>query len=202
MSEHAQPSGEIFLVRHGQTEWSVSGRHTGLTDLPLTDDGRKEAGRIGQVLSRFDFDRVFSSPLERARRTCELAGFGERMEVEPDLVEWNYGEYEGLKREEIAQRAGPDWGVFTHGCAGGESPSQIAARIDRLIAKLRRLDGRLLLFAHGHVLRVLGTRWMGAPVSLGQHLLLDTATLSVLTYYRGTPALKHWNAAMDISARG
>jgi broad specificity phosphatase PhoE len=200
MAQHAQQGGELFLVRHGQTEWSVSGRHTGLTDLPLTEDGRREAERIRPVLAGREFARVLSSPLQRALRTCELAGFAGRVEVEHDLVEWNYGDYEGLKREEIARKAGADWGVFTHGCAGGESPEQIAARIDRLIAKVRGIEGRVLAFAHGHVLRVLAARWIGAPVALGQHLLLDTATLSVLGYYRGTPVLKHWNAPFDLGA--
>ncbi len=198
--EHAG-AGEVLLVRHGETEWSRSGQHTGLTDLGLTANGRSEAVRIGKVLAGAKLERVLSSPLQRARSTCELAGFGDRMELEPDLVEWNYGEYEGLTSAQIQSRA-PDWTVFTHGCPGGESPDQIAARVDGVIAKLRAIEGNVALFAHGHVLRVLAVRWIGLAPVHGRHFLLDTATLSILGYARGVPTFKRWNAPAAEVQRG
>ena len=186
-------SAKVFLVRHGATEWTVSGRHTGLTDLPLTEDGRREAVRIGRALADQPIERVFSSPLQRARSTCELAGFGDRMELEPDLVEWNYGAYEGLTSAQIHAQV-PDWTVFTHGAPDGESPAQVAARVDRVIARVCALGVHVALFAHGHVLRVLAARWIGLAPAHGAHFLLDTATLSILGHHRGVRALERWNA--------
>ena len=184
---------EVFLVRHGETEWSRSGQHTGVTDIPLTERGRLEAVRLAPVLAKRTFDLVLSSPLQRARETCGLAGLGDRAQVEPDLMEWNYGEYEGLTSDEIERRV-PGWLIFDNGCPGGESPREVAARVDRLIEKVRRVRGSVALFAHGHVFRVFAARWIGMPPSHGSHLLLDTSTLSILAYYRGIPALKRWNA--------
>ena len=183
---------EVILIRHGETEWSRSGRHTGATDIPLTERGREEARRLLPWLSSGDFTRVLSSPRQRARITCELAGLGDAMETDGDLVEWNYGEYEGLTSDEIHAMA-PGWMLFTHGSPGGESPEQVATRADRVIDRLHRMEGRVALFAHGHILRVLAARWLGLPVAAGANFLLDTSTVSVLGEYRDAPALKRWN---------
>lgn len=189
----AAQRGNVFAIRHGETEWSLSGRHTGLTDVPLTENGRRAAKRLGEALAKTEFARVFSSPLQRARVTCELAGFGARMEIDSDLVEWNYGEYEGLTPEEIEDRD-PGWLIFTDGCPGGEDPDQVRTRVDRLIARIRRTPGHVALFAHGHLLRALAARWIGLSLSHGSNFLLHTSTLSILGYYRGIPAVKRWNA--------
>jgi probable phosphoglycerate mutase len=161
----------------------------------LTENGRRAAKRLEPVLSTAGFTRVLSSPLERARVTCELAGLGGQMEIEPALVEWNYGEYEGLTPEEIDSRA-PGWNIFTDGCPGGESPAQIADRVDRLLARIRDIAGRIALFAHGHLLRVLVARWIGIPPAGGGHFLVDTSTVGILDYYRDVPAVKTWNAPL------
>jgi probable phosphoglycerate mutase len=193
----AEPEGaEVYLIRHGETEWSRSGQHTGSTDLPLTEDGRRSAKQLAPHLARTSFARVLSSPLQRARTTCELAGLGDRMELEPDLVEWRYGDYEGLTSAQI-QRSAPGWMVFADGCPGGESPSEVSARVDRVIARVRSGTGRVALFAHGHVLRVFVARWLGLPPIHGSHFLLDTATVSILGWYRETPAVKRWNAPSE-----
>jgi broad specificity phosphatase PhoE len=194
--------GEIVLVRHGETDWSRTGRHTSTTDLPLTAAGREQGRRLAARLAALgapDFALVLSSPLQRARETCELAGLGARMELEPDLVEWNYGRYEGLTSDAI-EAAAPGWSLFTDGAPGGESPEQIGARADRLLARLlpvARAGGRVVVFAHGHVLRVLGARWIGLPPAGAARLLLDTTTLSVLGFYRGTPAIQRWNDRIE-----
>ena len=193
MSEASGSKSDVVLVRHGETEWSLSGQHTGLTDIPLTKRGREEAKLLAPLLAEAEFALVLSSPLQRARETCKLAGLERSMELDPDLVEWNYGEYEGLKPKEIHARA-PGWMLFTDGCPGGESPEQVGARVDRLIFKVRNVEGRVALFAHGHVFRVFAARWIGLPPSAGQHFLLNTSTVCVLSYYRGTPAVKRWNA--------
>jgi broad specificity phosphatase PhoE len=190
MADEAQ---KVYLIRHGETEWSRSGKHTGVTDVPLTEQGRETARSLQPVLAREKFALVLSSPLQRARETCELAGLRESSAVEPDLREWNYGEYEGLTTKQI-QLARPGWSVFHDGCPGGETPEQTAARVDRVVAKVRAGDGNVALFAHGHILRVLAARWFDQPPSFGERLLLDTATLSVLGYYYDTPAVKIWNA--------
>lgn len=184
---------KIYLIRHGETEWSRSGKHTGVTDVPLTEQGRKSARLLQPVLAREVFELVLTSPLQRARETCALAGLQKSAAVEPDLMEWNYGEYEGLTTKQI-QLARPGWSVFHHGCPGGETPEQAAARADRVVAKVRASDSNVALLAHGHILRVLAARWLDQPPGFGEHLLLDTATLSVLGYYYDTPALKIWNA--------
>ncbi len=184
-----------FLVRHGETEWSVSGQHTGLTDIPLTENGRKAARRLEPLLARATFALVLTSPLHRARQTCELAGLGDRAEVDADLMEWNYGEYEGLTPKQIRAKA-PGWMIFSDGCPGGESPAQVGARLDRVIARIRSVEGDIALFGHGHVFRVLAARWIGLPATAGGHFLLDTATVSVLSHYKGIPAVKRWNAPL------
>ena len=182
-----------FAIRHGETAWSLSGQHTGTTDIPLTDNGRRLAARIRPVLAREVFARVFTSPLQRARETCELAGLGAAAVLDPDLAEWNYGEYEGLTPKQIHEKA-PGWLIFRDGCPGGETPEQVGTRVDRVIARARAASGDVALFAHGHVLRVLVARWLGLAAAAGQHFLLDTGTLNVLGYYREIPALKIWNA--------
>jgi probable phosphoglycerate mutase len=184
----------VFLIRHGETEWSLSGQHTGATDIPLTERGRAAARLLAPLLSTITFDLVLTSPLGRARQTCELAGLSEKAEIEPDLAEWNYGEYEGLTPRQIHERA-PGWMIFTDGCPGGESPEQIGARVDRVIEKVRRVN-LAALFAHGHVFRVFVARWLGLPAQAGSSFLLDTATVSVLGYYRDVPAVKRWNAPL------
>jgi len=191
----ADPAGRLFAIRHGETEWSLNGRHTGTTDIPLTDNGRRLATRLRPLLARTSFARVLTSPLQRARETCELAGLGESALVDPDLVEWNYGKYEGLTPAQIHATA-DGWLIFRDGCPGGETPAEIGERVDRVIARVRVVAGDVAVFAHGHVLRVLAARWLGLPPGAGQHFLLDTGTLNVLSYYRGVPALKTWNAPM------
>jgi len=193
MTRDSTSRGEVVLVRHGETEWSRSGQHTGITDIPLTAQGRAEARLLEPLLSDAEFALVLSSPLRRARETCDLAGLGDRMEIDPDLIEWNYGEFEGLTPKQIHDRA-PGWMLFTDGCPGGESPEQVGARVDRLICKVQQIAGRVALFAHGHIFRVFGARWIGLPPSGGRHFLLNTSTVCVLSYYRGSPAVKRWNA--------
>jgi broad specificity phosphatase PhoE len=171
----------IYLARHGETAWSLAGRHTGLTDLPLTELGERNARRLRDLLSGLTFARVLTSPLQRARQTCELAGFGPVAEIVPDLVEWDYGEYEGRRTVEIrAER--PGWQLFRDGCPGGESPQQVAARADRIVNHLRGLPGDTLLFSSGHFLRILATRWIGIDTFSARSLMLSTASLSALGY--------------------
>lgn len=184
---------EVWLLRHGETEWSKSGQHTGTSDLPLTEAGEDAARALQPVLARTTFDRVCTSPLQRAKRTAELAGVGPA-EVDPDLVEWNYGDYEGLTRAQVRDKE-PGWTVWKDGAPGGESPQQVSDRADRLIKRYEERSGRVLLVAHGHVLRVLAARWVGSPAALGEHLLLDTGTISVLGFDRGLPVVQHWNCA-------
>jgi probable phosphoglycerate mutase len=185
----------VFAIRHGETAWSLSGQHTGTTDIPLTDNGRLHAERLRPVLAREAFALVLTSPLQRARETCALAGLGDRAVVDPDLIEWNYGRYEGLTPSQI-QREAPGWLIFRDGCPDGEAPDPVGARVDRVITRARAAEGDVALFAHGHVLRVLAARWLGLPVGAGQHFMLDTGTLSVLGYYRGIPAVKVWNGPL------
>jgi broad specificity phosphatase PhoE len=185
----------VFAIRHGETKWSLSGQHTGTTDLALTDNGRRLAERMRPVLAAKPFKLVFCSPMRRARETCELAGFDDKAVIDPDLVEWNYGEYEGLTPKQIRAVA-PGWLIFRDGCPGGEAPEQVGARVDRVITRLRAADGDSVLFAHGHLLRVLAARWIGLLPSGGQHFLLNTGTLSVLGYYREIPAVRIWNGPL------
>jgi len=189
------PAHQVFLVRHGETEWSLNGRHTGITDIPLTDHGRQVARLLRPILAKESFTLVLTSPLQRARETCRLAGF-EDTHIEPDLMEWNYGRYEGLTPTEIHATA-PGWLLFRDGAPGGEQPEEIGARVDRVIEKARAVTGDVIVFAHGHVLRVFAARWVGLPSSEGQHFLLDTATMNILSYYRGIPAIKRWNAPVQ-----
>jgi broad specificity phosphatase PhoE len=187
------PAQSVCLIRHGETEWSLNGRHTGTTDIPLTENGRNVARQWKPVASQQTFALVMTSPLQRARETCELTGLGQQAEVDNDLREWNYGEYEGLTIKQIqAQR--PSWMIFTDGCPKGESPDEIQARIDRVIKRVRAVEDDVALFAHGHFLRCFGARWLGLRAEEGRFFLLDPATVSVLSYYRGIPAVKRWNA--------
>jgi len=185
----------VLAIRHGETAWSLSGQHTGKTDIPLTDNGRRLAERMRRVLAKHTFGLVLCSPLLRARETCELSGLGDNAIIDPDLIEWDYGKYEGLTPKQVHEVA-PDWMVFRDGCPGGESPEQVGARVDRVIARARAFDSDVALFAHGHVLRVLGARWIGLSACGGQHLLLSTGTISVLSDYRGIPALRIWNGPL------
>jgi len=186
----------IYLVRHGQTEWSVTGQHTGLSDIPLTAQGEENARRLGERLAKIKepIQLVLTSPVQRARRTAELAGFGGRAEVDADLIEWNYGKYDGRTTAEI-RRDRPDWQLFRDGVPDGETLSQVAARADRVIARLRAMGGNALLFSSGHILRVLSARWCGCDASAGQHLNLGTASLSALGYEHNPqePVIQHWN---------
>jgi probable phosphoglycerate mutase len=186
---------QVYLIRHGETEWSLSGQHTGITDIPLTENGRNVAKQLEPILAKENFTMILTSPLERARKTCELAGLGAHAEIDRDLMEWNYGEYEGLTPKQIDAQA-PGWMLFRDGCPGGETPEQAGARVDRVIARARAVEGHVALFAHGHIFRVFAARWLGLPATAGRHFLLDTATLSILSYYRGIPAVKRWNAEL------
>jgi probable phosphoglycerate mutase len=186
----------IYLIRHGETEWSLSGQHTGSTDIPLIARGEDAARNLGLRLREIPFARVLTSPRLRARRTCELAGLGPVAEIEPDLTEWDYGDYEGLLSAEIL-KGRPDWNIYRDGCPDGESPGQISARADRLIVRLRRLVGNVALFSHGHFGRVLAARWIGLPLGEAQRFQLDTASLGILSYERDrveSPVIALWNA--------
>jgi broad specificity phosphatase PhoE len=183
---------EIVLVRHGQTEWSRSGQHTSRTDLPLLPAGRHDAQALREPLARRRFALVLCSPLRRARETCELAGLGERMELCEDLREWDYGEYEGLTTKQIHERR-PDWELWRDGCPGGESPQDIAARVERAIARLRQAGADAAVFAHGHVLRVLAARWLEQEVRFGARLVLGAGALCVLGFEHEREAILEWN---------
>ena len=194
----------IYIARHGETAWTLTGQHTGLTDLPLTKAGERSARRLKERLRGIEFARVFTSPLQRARRTCELAGFGDVAEIDRDLVEWNYGEYEGRTGAEIrAER--PEWQLFRDGCPGGESPQQVAARADRVVARLRQSPGNVLLFSSGHFIRVLAARWIGIePTVSARSFLLSTASLSALGYENdlSRPVIRLWNDTQDVLSDG
>ena len=185
----------IYLARHGETAWSLSGQHTGLTDLPLTERGERNARRLGERLQGMNFAKVFTSPLQRAARTCELSGFGAGVEIDRDLLEWNYGEYEGRRTAEIlAQR--PGWQLFRDGCPGGESPDEVGARADRVVSRLRAIRGNVLVFSSGHFLRVLAARWLGLEPGAGRYFLLNTASVGTLAYEHDSlsePVIQLWN---------
>ena len=186
---------QLYLIRHGETAWSLSGQHTSYTDISLTEKGETDARQLAQRLGSVLFNEVLTSPRLRARRTCELAGFGSRSKIEPELAEWNYGDYEGLRTGEI-HHTRPDWNIFTDGCPSGESPGDITARADRLIVNLRRREGKVAVFAHGHIGRVLAARWIGESVGFGQHLLLSPASVSILAYEHDDPdqpVIALWN---------
>jgi broad specificity phosphatase PhoE len=191
----------IYLARHGETAWTVSGQHTGLTDLPLTERGERNARALGKRLAGLEFARVFTSPLQRASRTCELAGFGARAEVDRDLVEWNYGEYEGLRTADIHAKR-PSWEMFRDGFPGGESLDEIGARADRVVSRIRSIDGATLLFSSGHFLRVLAARWLTLPPVDARYFLLSTASLSTLTYEHNLSAsvIGLWNDTRHVTA--
>ena len=184
----------VYLARHGETAWSLSGQHTGRTDLPLTERGERNARALGERLRGLTVARVFTSPVQRAMRTCELAGFGAAAEIDPDLVEWDYGQYEGRRSAEIHVER-PDWQLFRDGCPGGESPGQIGARADRVVGRVRAVKGDVLVFSSGHFLRVLAARWLGLDAAGGRYFLLSTVSLSTLGYEHklAEPAIHLWN---------
>lgn len=186
------PETKLWLVRHGETEWSANGRHTSVTDLPLTDAGVETAHELAERLADVTFEWVLTSPRQRARRTAELAGFP-HAEVTEDLVEWAYGDYEGRTSADIRMSV-PDWTVWTHPTPGGETPEQVSERLDRVVARARASGGDTLVFSHGHALRALAARWLGLAVSEGRLFRLDTATVSCLGYERETPVVLRWNA--------
>ncbi|OKO88004.1 phosphoglycerate mutase [Bradyrhizobium sp. NAS80.1] len=189
----------ICLARHGETAWSLSGQHTGITDLSLTERGERNAQSLGRRLQGFTFAKVFTSPLKRAARTCELAGFGGEAETDHNLLEWNYGQYEGRSTQEIHQQR-PGWQLFRDGCPGGETADQVGARADRIVDRIRSIRGNVLLFSSGHFLRVLTARWLGLDAQAGSFFTLDTASLSILGYEHGQsePAIRLWNDARHV----
>jgi probable phosphoglycerate mutase len=186
---------QVYYIRHGETDWSKSGQHTGRTDRPLTGQGEQNARNLAGRLASVGFAHVYTSPRQRARRTCELAGLGAGALIDVDLAEWDYGDYEGKRSEEILGGR-PGWNLFKDGCPNGESPQQIAGRADRLISRLRLLEGNVALFSHGHFGRVLAVRWIGLPIAEGERFLLDTASVRILGFERGVlaaPAIRLWN---------
>ncbi len=192
----------LYVARHGETAWSLSGQHTGLTDLPLTPNGERNAVRLGERLKGMTFAKVFTSPLQRAVRTCELAGFGAVAKVDPDLVEWNYGQYEGRRSAEILAKC-PDWQLFRDGCPEGESPAEVGERADRVVQRVRAVPGNVLLFSSGHFIRVLAARWLAlGPGSAGRYFLLTTASLSALGYEHklSQPVIRLWNDDHHVAA--
>jgi len=193
----------VYLARHGETAWTLTGQHTGRTDLPLTERGELNARRLAERLSGIEFAKVFTSPLRRAMRTCELAGFGAVATTDPDLVEWDYGQYEGRRTVDI-HRERPDWQLFRDGCPGGESPLDVAARADRVVRRVRAVAGNVLLFSSGHFLRVLATRWVGIEPINARFLVLSTASLSTLGYENSLsqPAIRLWNDTQHVLPNG
>jgi broad specificity phosphatase PhoE len=191
----------VYLARHGETAWTLSGQHTGLTDLPLTERGERNAQRLQERLRGFTFGKVFTSPLQRAKRTCELAGFGSLAEIDRDLLEWNYGEYEGRLTTDIHKER-PDWQLFRDGCPGGESPHDVAARADRVVQRVRAVKGDVLLFSSGHFLRVLAARWLGLDATFGKYFVLSTASVSALGYEhnRSEPVIRLWDDTRHVES--
>jgi len=192
MADAADSDIELWVVRHGETEWSATGRHTSTTDVPLTPAGEQAARALARRLAGTTFDLVLTSPRERARRTAALAGFPDA-EVDDDLSEWAYGDYEGVTTAAIRESV-PGWTVWTHPCPGGESAAEVGRRLDRVVARVRTHGGRVLVVGHGHASRVLAARWLDQPVEEGRNFALDTATVSVLGYERETPVVVRWNA--------
>lgn len=192
MSESAATHPDLWLARHGETDWSAAGRHTGLTDVPLNDVGEAAARALADVLAGETFELVLTSPLQRARHTAALAGFGDQAVVEPNLREWDYGDYEGITTADIRESR-PGWTVFGDGCPGGETVEEVGTRIDLVIARVRQSSGQVLAFAHGHSLRVLAARWLELPPAGGAHFTLGTATVSVLGWERDVPTVDRWN---------
>jgi broad specificity phosphatase PhoE len=191
----------VYLARHGETAWSLSGQHTGLTDLPLTERGERNARGLEQRLRGVTFAKVFTSPLQRAMRTCELAGFGSVAEIDLDLLEWNYGKYEGRLTTDI-HRERPDWQLFRDGCPGGESPNQVGARADRAVKRVRAVKGAVLLFSSGHFLRVFAARWLGLDAAFGRYFVLSTASLSALGYEHNLsePVIRLWDDTRHVGS--
>jgi broad specificity phosphatase PhoE len=191
----------VYLARHGETAWTLSGQHTGLTDLPLTERGERNARRLEERLRGVTFAKVFTSPLQRATRTCELAGFGAVAEIDRDLVEWDYGEYEGRRTPDI-HRERPDWQLFRDGCPGGESPNEVGARADRVVQRVRAVNGNVLLFSSGHLLRVLAARWVGLDAAIGRCFLLSTASLSAMGYEHNLsqPVIRLWDDTRHVGS--
>lgn len=190
---------QIYLIRHGETEWAKNGRHTGRTDIPLTDAGREQAGFLLPIFDEVKFACILSSPLKRALETANIAGLGSRLEVDNDLMEWDYGDFEGLKTKEIREQV-PDWTVWTHPCPKGETIEQVSQRAYRVVAKLRSIEGNVAVFSHGHFLRVLVSRWIGLPSNYGRCFLLGTSTLSILGYEDEKPVIKTWNGPLITAA--
>lgn len=185
----------IYAARHGETEWSLSGQHTGVTDIPLTAHGESDARKLAGRLKGLSFIKVFTSPLQRARRTCELAGFGDQAEIVPDAIEWNYGEYEGVKTHDI-HRDKPDWDLFRDGCPGGENAAAVGARADRVIDRIRAVEGDVLIFSSSHFLRVFAARWIQLPPTGGSRFVLGTTALSAFSYEHNNlkePVIRMWN---------
>jgi len=184
----------VYLVRHGETAWSLTGQHTGCTDLSLTERGERDARRLGEKLAGLAFAKVFSSPMQRAARTCELAGFGGAVEIDRDLVEWNYGRYEGLRTVEIHAKH-PDWHLFRDGCPDGELPDQVGIRADHVVSRARAIHGDVLIFSSGHFLRVLAARWLGLEPAAGRFFMLNTGCVSILGYENNLsqPVIRLWN---------
>ncbi len=195
-----QQTGELWLIRHGETEWSLSGAHTGRTDLPLTPAGETQAAAIGRLLAARPFAMVLTSPLLRARETCRIAGYGAAAQIEPNLAEWNYGAYEGRTTAQIREQV-PDWSIWTGGVPGGETMDQVAARAREVIVRAVAGGGDAALFAHGHILRILAACWLGLPPAAGQFLALSTASLSILGYERETRVIARWNQPMTNGAQ-
>jgi len=189
----------VYLARHGETAWSITGQHTGRTDIPLTARGERNALSLGERLRGMTFDQVLVSPRARARRTCELAGFGDQAKVDQDLQEWDYGQYEGRRSADIRQER-PDWYLFRDGCPDGESVEAVGGRADRVVARLRAIDGNVLIFSHGHISRVLTARWLGLPAGYARYFVLSTAALSILGYehHLNEPAIRLWNDARHV----
>jgi broad specificity phosphatase PhoE len=190
-----------YLARHGETAWSLSGQHTGRTDLPLTERGERNARALGERLQGVGFARVFTSPLQRATRTCELAGFADRAEIDRDLLEWDYGDYEGRRTSEIHEER-PDWQLFRDGCPGGESPKDIGARADRVVTRVRAVEGNVLIFSSGHFLRVFAARWLGLEVAIGRCFMLSTASLSAVGYEHNLsqPVIRLWDDTRHVGS--
>jgi broad specificity phosphatase PhoE len=192
----------VSLARHGETAWTITGQHTGLTDLPLTERGERNARQLGERLRGVTFAKVFTSSLQRATRTCELAGFGAVAETDPDLVEWNYGDYEGRLTADVHKER-PDWQLFRDGCPGGESPNEVGTRADRVVKRVRATNGNVLLFSSGQFLRVLAARWLGLDAAIGRYFMLSTASLSALGYEHNLsqPVIRLWDDTRHVGTQ-
>jgi probable phosphoglycerate mutase len=191
----------VYLARHGETAWTLSGQHTGRTDLPLTERGERNARRLEERLRGLSFAKVFTSPLQRATRTCELAGFGAVAEIDRDLLEWNYGEYEGRRTADIHKER-PDWQLFRDGCPGGESPNEVGTRADRMVKRVRAVEGDVLAFSSAHFLRVFAARWLGLDAAFGRYFLLSTASVSALGYEHNLsePVIRLWDDTRHVGS--